>query len=72
MITSRAGDEIYAHECQDAAPNKLADALCCGGLEVAVQNRTTDDDGDGEEDELRWYNLRGVETLQCAVDISDL
>lgn len=41
-------------------------------LEVPIQDRTTDDDGNGEKNELCGDDLGGVEALQRTIDIFDL
>ena len=67
-----ARDQIYSQEGQDAASEEFSKSVRVRRGEVSVQDRTSDDDGNGEEDELNGNDLCRVEALKCTVDVSYL
>jgi len=46
--------------------------LCRGPFEVLIKHSAADDNGDGEDHELRRYDLGGIEPLQSSIEILDL
>lgn len=65
-------DEPYAEKGQRAAANKLPCVFSGSAFEVSIQDGRPEDDGQREEDELDWDDLRCVEPLQRTIDVLDL
>lgn len=69
---STARDKVDTQESQQTTPDEFRCTFSGHRLEVTVQDRTTDDDGDRKQDELGRDHLRGVEALQSSVDVANL
>ena len=71
-MLSAASDEIDAAKGQQATAYEATERRGRSPFKISIKDRASDNDGDGEEYELRGYNLGGVEALQGTIDIADL
>jgi hypothetical protein len=67
-----ACNKVNSQECQETSSHKLRCTRGRHGLEVPVEDRTANDDGQSKKDELGRDHLSGVETLQSSVYVADL